>query len=231
MRTQKMIMLIVLATMLVGVAVAWGVLMWLGVGTGLVVLAAVAVVLALLLVLVVRPWYTRWGATDAEISMGLPGDDLIADAPSVTRAIGIAAEPKDIWPWLVQLGFGKAGWYSYDWIDNDGEPSAGEILPEFQNLEPGDRILMMPTMGFEVKAVDPPRSIVSVLDDGSTSWVLSLVPGDNGTRLLSRWRPQRQKFTAATAIFAVITGPGSFIMEQKMLRGIRDRTECMASAD
>jgi hypothetical protein len=161
--------------------------------------------------------------------MGLPGDDLIANAPSVTRAIGIAAEPKDIWPWLVQLGFGKAGWYSYDWIDNDGEPSAGEILPEFQNLEPGDRILMMPTMGFEVKAVDPPASIVSILEDGSTSWALHLVPDEgNGTRLLSRWRPQRQKLTPATAVFAAITGPGSFIMEQKMLRGIRDRAERMA---
>jgi hypothetical protein len=123
-------------------------------------------------------------------------------------------------------GLGKAGWYSYDWIDNDFQRSAEQILPEFQTLEPGDRILMMPTMGFNVAEVNAGHSIVSILEDGSTSWCLGVFPGDgNGTRLVSRWRPKRQKLTPATAMFEVIAGPGTFIMEQKMLRGIRDRAE------
>jgi hypothetical protein len=77
----------------------------------------------------------------------MPGDDLIADAASSTRAITIAAPPQQVWPWLVQLGYGRAGWYSYDWIDNDGQPSAGHIIPELQQLQVGDQILMAPGHG------------------------------------------------------------------------------------
>jgi hypothetical protein len=70
----------------------------------------------------------------------------------------------------------RAGWYSYDWIDNDGHPSAEEIIPEYQTLSVGDQILMMPAMGFTVTSVDPDRFIVSMLDDGSTSWCLGSIP-------------------------------------------------------
>lgn len=66
-----------------------------------------------------------------------PGDDLLPDAKAATRAITIKATPEAVWPWLVQLGYGKAGWYSYDWIDNDFQPSARQIIPEFQRLEVG----------------------------------------------------------------------------------------------
>lgn len=157
--------------------------------------------------------------------MELPGDDLITGGGSVTRAIGIEASAADVWPWLVQLGFGRAGWYSYDWIDNDFKPSADRIMPEYQDLAVGDKILMMPTMGFVVHAVDPGRSIVSVLEDGSTSWCLALYPdGDRGTRLVSRWRPKFER-TPATIVMQVLSEPGTFIMEQKMLRTIRDRVE------
>jgi hypothetical protein len=64
------------------------------------------------------------GATDQEVRRAMPGDQLIPDAASTTRAITITAPPEQVWPWLVQLGYGRAGWYSYDWIDNDGHPSA-----------------------------------------------------------------------------------------------------------
>jgi len=202
------------------------VFLWLGAGLGAIVVAAAVAALAVFFVVVLRPWYNRWGATDRELTMTMPGDELIEGAGSVTRAIGIAAEAADVWPWLVQLGFGRAGWYSYDWIDNDGDPSADEIIPEYQALGIGDKILMMPDMGFEVTSISPGRSIVSLLDGGTTSWCLGLYPQEGGgTRLVSRWRNKWGKITAANALMIALTDPGTFIMEQKMLREIRRRVE------
>jgi len=155
---------------------------------------------------------------------------LIPEAGSATRAIGIDATPGDVWPWLVQIGYGRAGWYSYDWIDNDFKASAREVLPEYQDLAAGDKILMMPAMGFVVKSIDEDRSIVSVLEDGSTSWCLALYPADDGgTRLVSRWRPKFD-VTPATVAMTALAEPGTFIMEQKMLRTIRARAEASSVA-
>ncbi len=98
-------------------------------------------------------------------------------------------------------------------------------MPELQRLDVGDRILMMPSMGFEVKAVDEPRSIVSLLEDGSTSWCLALYPSADGTtRLVSRWRPRFER-SVAGFLMNLLVEPGAFVMEQKMLRTIRDRAE------
>jgi hypothetical protein len=71
-----------------------------------------------------RPWHLRWGATDGEVSAPMPGDGVI-DRPSfnATRAITVAAPPAEVWPWLVQIGFGRAGWYSYDLFDNAAKRS------------------------------------------------------------------------------------------------------------
>ena len=232
MRTQKMIMMIVLASLLTGTAAIFLVFLWLGWAGGAVAVVGILVLAAALFMTVIRPWYNRWGATDEEVSMELPGDELIPDGGSVTRAIGIDSPPGDVWPWLVQLGFGRAGWYSYDWIDNDGHPSADVIVPEYQNLDVGDRILMMPDMGFEVLSIDPEASIVSKLEDGTTSWCLALLPQEDGsTRLLTRWRNKWGKITAANAILIALTDPGTFIMEQKMLREIRKRAENFNRSD
>ena len=94
---------------------------------------------------VVRPRQLRWGATDEEVARALPGDELVA-APTfdATRAITIEARPEDIWPWLVQVGVSRAGWYSYDHLDNLGRPSARRIIPELQGLKPGDVLPMSP---------------------------------------------------------------------------------------
>lgn len=225
MRTQLMIALTVITVLLGAVAVLVGLVWWLGwLGGGAVWLALLAVIVGLYLS-VIKPWHLRWGATDAEVARSMPGDELIPDAKSATRAITIDASAEQIWPWLIQLGFGKAGWYSYDWIDNDFQPSAHRIIPEYQNLVVGDKILMMPTMGFVVEAIDAPRSMVSVLEDGSTSWCLGLYPIEGGgTRLVSRWRPKFE-MTPATFVMSALAEPGTFIMEQKMLRSIRDRVE------
>jgi hypothetical protein len=86
----------------------------------------------------------------------------------------------------VQLGYGRAGWYSYDWIDNDGNPSAERIVPELQSLEVGDQILMVPGMGPRVRALEENKHILSRGD--ADSWCLALYPAAGATRLVSRWR-------------------------------------------
>jgi hypothetical protein len=112
----------------------------------------------------VRPWWHRWGVDPDEATRPLPGDDVVPDAPiSDTRAITIAAPPSAIWPWLVQMGFGRGGWYSYDVMDMKGS-SADRILPELQELAVGDTVPTSPGGGFEVKAIDPGHSLVLYLD-------------------------------------------------------------------
>lgn len=225
MRTQAMIMVIVSAVALVVLGVLAALVAWLGWALGPAVWVGGLVAVLVVYLVVVKPWHLRWGATDDEVARAMPGDDLVPGAGAATRAIGIDAEPEAVWPWLVQLGYGKAGWYSYDWIDNDFRPSAPRILDEHQDLRVGDRILMMPTMGFVVTAIEPGHHIVSVLDDGSTSWCLELSPtGSGGTRLVSRWRPKLDRSPGAL-FMSLLAEPGTFIMEQKMLRNIRDRAE------
>jgi len=93
--------------------------------------------------LAIRPAALRWGATAEEVARSMPGDDLVS-SPSfcATRGITIQGRPEDIWPWLVQIGYGRAGFYGYDLIENigsgSGRRSAGSILPELQHPKTGD---------------------------------------------------------------------------------------------
>jgi hypothetical protein len=113
---------------------------------------------------VIRPRLRNWGIEPEEGQLPLPGDDLIAEpTASETRGITIAAPVTTVWPWLVQMGFGRAGWYSYDVLDNKG-PSATEIMPEFQALKPGDIMPTHPGGGFLVKAVQPDHALVLYTD-------------------------------------------------------------------
>jgi hypothetical protein len=93
-----------------------------------------------------RSWHLRWGATDAEVAAAMPGDDVLPRAQfHPTRAITIAAPPAAVWPWLVQVGFGQAGFYSNDLLDNFARPSLCEIDPDLQKLEVGQWVSMSPT--------------------------------------------------------------------------------------
>ncbi len=105
-----------------------------------------------------------WGVGEGEASLELPGDDLVAE-PSTkdTRSIRIAAPPEAVWPWLVQMGYGRAGWYSYDAMDMKGR-SADRILPELQQLEVGDTVPTDPGGGFLVRGLDPGHSLVLYAD-------------------------------------------------------------------
>ncbi len=105
---------------------------------GLILAIVKVAALALLYRYVVRPWHLRWMASDEEVNRSLPGDDLVPHPTiSLTRAITIEAPPAVVWPWLVQMGYRRAGWYSYDRFDNDGV-QVRQILPQFQELHIGD---------------------------------------------------------------------------------------------
>jgi hypothetical protein len=173
----------------------------------------------------IQPWQHCWGATADEVRRAMPGDHLLLDAATTTRAIGIRAPTEAVWPWLVQLGYGRAGWYSYDWIDNDRRPSADHIIPGLQQLQVGDQILMLPDMGPRVREVRANRYLVAGDQEGGT-WCLALYPTPGGCRLVSRWRLD-WPLTPATALWILLSDPGAFIMERKMLKGIRSRAEAM----
>jgi hypothetical protein len=86
-----------------------------------------------------RRWHMRWGATDAELAAPMSGDDIVpASTFTATRAIMIAAPPENVWPWIVQMGYRRAGFYTYDLVDNAGYPSAERILEEHQTFAVGD---------------------------------------------------------------------------------------------
>lgn len=107
-----------------------------------------------------RRWWRTWGVDPAEAELPLPGDDLVDDPDAVdTRGITIAAPPADVWPWLVQMGYRRAGWYSYDTIDMN-RPSVDRIVPEWQSLVVGDVVPTHPAGGFVVKVLEPGRSLV-----------------------------------------------------------------------
>ncbi len=205
-------------------------------------------ILASAYALVIRPWHRRWGATDDEVSDTLPGDSLIPDANfASTRAVTIQAPPEAVWPWLAQMGQGRGGLYSYDWLENLMGleiHSANRILPQFQALRVGDPLPLEPSGGgYTVAAIEPPHALVlSTAGDDHTevgryfaragiasTWVFILRPLPAGrTRLIVRWRA-RFRFWRSTDPSAWLIGlalePAEFIMERKMMLGIRARAE------
>ena len=138
-----------------------------------------------------RPRMLRWGATPEEAADALPGDDQTPD-PRVqcTRAITIDAPPEQVWPWIVQMGIRRAGFYTHDWLERllfharyaEGRHSATRIHPELQNLKPGDRIYMGGGAYTSVSAVEPFRHLVAF-----ETFVLRPLPGHR-TRLIVRTR-------------------------------------------
>ncbi len=231
MTTARRIAFILGFIALAAAIVAAGLLAVLGLRSGLFALLVMATASVAVYHRLIHPWHVCWGATREEVHRHLPGDDLLPAAGGTTRAITIGAEPARVWPWLVQIGFGRAGWYSYDWIDNDGKPSASTIRPELQDLAIGDRIPMTPELGFDVVAIDRGRSLVSLSGDGAMTWCLLVEPHPHGgTRLLSRFRAVVQPSVAAV-FWSMVTDPGAFVMERRMLKGIKRRAEALAAAD
>ena len=110
--------------------------------------------------LVVRPRLVRWNATHEELTRAFPGADVIPGGNrAATMAVTIDAAPGQVWPWLVQMGYDRGGWYSWDRLDNGGRPSADRIHPEWQQIKLGDWLTAWspggPREAWEVAALEP----------------------------------------------------------------------------
>jgi hypothetical protein len=181
-----------------------------------------------------RRWCLTWGAIPEEVSRQLPGDELLPDADIVsTRAITIGAPPGDIWPWLAQMGSGRGGVYTYDWVENLfglGMHSADEILPQFQDIKVGDEIPLGPNRPkMRVEVCDPEQVLTVRFADGNWIWIFALFPSDGTTRLISRNRIAVPS-PATRLFYGLVMEPGSLVMERKMLLGIKQRAERLARA-
>jgi hypothetical protein len=207
-------------------------------------LVALAAALAAAYRRFVDPWQRRWGATDAELAAALPGDELIAaPAGQITRAIGVAAPPETVWPWVIQIGADRGGFYSYDWLENLfrlGIHSAERIIPEWQERAVGDLVHADAAggNGWYVMDVRPPHALVlemANVREGRPfrreetpfmefTWAFVLTAADDGgTRLLVR-----ERVAFGSALARALLGPVglvSFAMTRKMLCGIRGRAE------
>jgi hypothetical protein len=198
------------------------------------VVAGIAVALLSVLVLA-RPWYTRWGSTGAELRATWPGDELIPRANYVLQhAVTIDAPPASVWPWLVQLGQERGGFYSYSSLENLFGlriRNADRIHDEWQQLRVGDSIFATPAgwlglrrrFGWRVTRADAPR--VLVLENWGA---FILEPKDGATRLIVRTRgagPDRLLDVVLAPIGLVVFEPAHFAMQRKMLLGIKRRAE------
>jgi len=196
-------------------------------------LAAVAALVRL------YPRYLRgpvlnWGATASEVRLRLPGDELLEDADVVaTRAITIDAPRSAVWPWLVQMGPGRGGAYTYDWIENLlglNMHSADRIHLEWQRLTVGEVLRMEPGRpGMRVEILEPERLLCSRSEAGDWVWTFALADTEGGTRLLSRNRIAAKGASAGQRLGVLIMEPGSLVMERKMLLGIKERAERLAA--
>ena len=215
-------------------------------------LGAIALFLALTsagYLLLARPWMLTWGARPAEETARLPGDEIVADAGIVsTRAVLIDAPPAAVWPWLVQIGQGRGGFYSYTWLQNlfgCAMVNAERIHPEWQDLRVGGGIRIHPevpplpvtalvpqealVMG---GAIDPQRGAALPLNAPrgdsylTFSWAFVLRPdGPAATRLIARYRLARSPSLRIRIAGRLLLEPITFVMERKMLLGIRARAE------
>jgi hypothetical protein len=183
----------------------------------------------------VRHWHRRWGATDAEVAAVMPGDELVPGAHVFcTRAITIDAPPEAVWPWLVQVGFGKAGFYSNDLLDNVAHPSAERILEEFQDPKVGDWVPMFnkvnDTTAFRIAAMTPPGELVWIKPDSTWAWTLTNMGAR--TRLVTRLRILYRWHQPVGALMSLVLFEfGDFPMMRKMLRSVKRRVETGARVE
>jgi hypothetical protein len=202
----------------------------------LAILAASIAGLALVYGLVLRPWHQRWGATGAEAVAPMAGDSLVS-APNwiVTRAVSIGAPPAAVWPWLVQMGYQRGGLYSYDrleqWFGVLDRPSADRVLTELQGLAVGDIIPIRNDPGWPVAALERERLLVLDIKRPRIhlTWSFLLAPeAGSGTRLVLRYRGSFQPRVIDYPFYGFLD-VAEFLMSRRMLIGIKERAERLAS--
>ncbi len=205
--------------------------------TALIVVAAI-VILAAVYWTLGRAWYSAWGATAAEIALRLPGDEIAPNANMTsTRALTVRAPAARIYPWLLQIGQGRGGMYSYEWLENLARcdiHNVYEIVPALQQVQVGHEIHMGPEgyPFYRIASFDGGSYFVLQPGDpatkkpGDASWAMVLQDQGNGTtRMIFRQRQQVAPGFANFVTWRVIVDPLSFVMEQKMMRTIRDLAE------
>jgi len=170
----------------------------------------------------------RWGASTDEVNLNLPGDEMVNKPDfNATRGITIESTPEEIWKWIIQIGSKRAGWYSIDWMDNGGTPSATEIIPEFQEIHKGQFIPFTPDQknGMWVNDYSSFKYILWTDKAGKATWLWYLIPvGDNATRLITRLRT-KYVWTSLWIIYYLIYDVGDIIMMKKCMKGIKQRSE------
>ena len=203
-----------------------------------------AVATAILYRRFVRPWHERWGATDEEVNASLPGDDLIAEpASQVTRAVSIDAPTEAVWPWVIQMGADRGGFYSYDWLENLfmlDIHSASDIVSHWQSRKVGDLVHAdaKGRGGWYVMDVQPNRALVMKMADVRNdrpfirdeqalmefTWAFVLHESNDRTARLF----VRERVAFRDGLVRFVLSPlalVSFVMTQKMMRGIKERVE------
>lgn len=197
--------------------------------------------------LAVRPRMLQSGATKAEVRSEYPGAEVIPGGRrGATMAATVNAPPSAVWPWLMQMGCDRAGWYSWDRLDNAGEPSAERVHPEWQNLTVGDRMLSVPSGAtwFDVAALEPERFLAlrapidlhggrpfdtkglrpRLYSDSVWCFWLKELPGDRTRLVVSGYAAQRPRPLLALADF-LFWEPAHWIMQRRQFSNLRRRAE------
>lgn len=205
------------------------------------VLAALGIAAIAVFAAIARPTMLRLGATQAEVRDSMPGDEYVGGAAkSYTQAIDVAAPPEELWKWLIQVGYKRAGWYNVDAINRlagpeyflDPRGSAVRIIPELQNLKVGDSIFLVPQLGMKVVEAEPARALVLVGDPAkkggdNVAWTFMIVPKrEMASRLITRFRSQMAAGLLMDFANAIVNDIGGATIQQPaMLWGIKGRAE------
>jgi hypothetical protein len=194
----------------------------------------------------VRPRLLRWGGTNAEVRQPYPGACLVPGARrSATMGCTIDAPPSQLWPWLVQMGCDRAGWYSWDRLDNGGMASAERIHPEWQEISVGDHLASTPTGSawFEVAAIEPERFLAlrAAFDlsgrpfdtagprprfytDSVWCYLLEELPGDRTRLVISGYGAARPRLLKAFGDL-IFWEPAHWIMQTRQFANLKRRGE------
>jgi proline iminopeptidase len=202
-----------------------------------------------------RPRLATWGASEDEAHAPLPGDDILSvGAATSTMGTTIDAPPAAVWPWLVQLGCGRAGWYSYDLLDNAGRPSADRVVPEWQRVSLGDQLPsdssgrgrvwftiegIYPEHALVLRAsvdlrtgrsYDPGRGHHAAYSDSTWTFELRELPGSR-TRLLARTRGEAAPFWRAVPMSLIVGLPNHVLMQARQFRNLKQRVQLASAHD
>jgi proline iminopeptidase len=196
-----------------------------------------------------RPRLLRWGASDEEVAGPYPGDGLVAGGErGATMAITIEAPPEQVWPWLVQMGGDRGGWYSWDHLDNGGRPSAREVHPEWQDLVVGDHVKYWTRRrgavdAWEVVALEPNRFLglhglsdlrgrtldpraprPAIYTEGLWGFQLKELPGARTRLVIGGYQAMRPRWLERFGNYWVYV-PVVWIMQARMLSVLKRNVE------